>query len=188
MCVDLRKVNSVIKHDVYPLPNINDALSALQGALFFCSLDMNSGYWQIPIKKEDREKTAFITQDGLYEFNYMPFGITTAPSFFQRTMDVVLAGLKWNSCMVYIDDIIVFAKNFNELLERLEKVLIRMREADLTLKPEKCSFGLRKIKFLGHVVDSDGIKMDPDKIEAVRNFKIPNNLTGIRSFLGLAGY
>ncbi|RWS00536.1 Retrovirus-related Pol polyprotein from transposon 17.6-like protein, partial [Dinothrombium tinctorium] len=174
MCVDLRKVNSLVKADVYPLPNINDALTALQGSTYYALLDLNSGYWQIPIEENDCEKTAFITQDGLYEFTYLPFELKTVPSLFQRTMDTALHGLKWNSAIVCIDDIIVFAPTFELLLERLREVLKRLEEANLTLKPSKCIFGVQEIAFLGHVVAKDGIKMDPQKVTAFSN---ENDLT-----------
>ena len=188
MCVDLRKVNAVTKRDVYPLPNIEDALHSLRGAIYFSSLDLNNGYWQFPIKSSDREKTAFITQDGLYEFNKMPFGLTNAPALFQRAMDTILAGLKWNSCLVYLDDVVVFGPDFQTHLERLKLVFDRIREAGLTLKAKKCALGVKRMLFLGHIVDSEGIKMDPEKIVAVRDFPEPKTVTNIKSFIGLASY
>ena len=119
-CVDYRRLNAITTKDVYPLPRIDDALSRLEGAQYFFIMDMQAGYWQVQIKPEDREKTAFITANGLHQFKVMPFGLTNAPSTFQRMMDVLLAGLKWNSCLVYLDNIIIFSKTIPQHLQRLE--------------------------------------------------------------------
>jgi hypothetical protein len=135
MCVDLRKVNSVTKSDVYPLPSISIALSSMQGAQYFSSIDLNCGYYQIELEESSREKTAFITQDGLYEYKKMMFGLKTAPSCFARTMDIVLAGLKWSSVLVYIDDILIFSKDFDSHVEHIREVFQRLKAANLTIKP-----------------------------------------------------
>ena len=132
-CVDYRKVNAVTKKDVYPLPRIDDTIDRLQGASYFSSIDLASGYWQIEVDEKDREKTAFITPDGLYEFQVMPFGLCNAPATFQWMMDLVLADLKWTTCLVYLDDVIVFSTAFLQHLERLESVLRCIQEAGLTL-------------------------------------------------------
>ena len=149
-CVDYRRLNAVTKKDVYPLPRIDDALSRLQGATIFSSLDLQSGYWQVPIRPEDREKTAFITPDGLYQFKVMGFGLSSAPNTFQRLMDMVLAGVKWSICMAYMDDMIPYANGHPQHLERLEKVLQRVEMSKMLINPEKCWFGFRKLKILGH--------------------------------------
>lgn len=119
-CVDYRRLNSITRKDVYPLPRIDDALDSLQGAEFFSSLDLRSGYWQVPMAEADRAKTAFITPDGLYEFNVMPFGLCNAPATFERMMDSILRGLKWKTCLCYLDDIVVFSPDFDTHLRRLE--------------------------------------------------------------------
>ncbi|GFT71205.1 hypothetical protein TNCV_3002051 [Trichonephila clavipes] len=111
-CVDYRKLNSVTKKDVYPLPRIDDTLDCLKGAKFFSSMDLRSGYWQIEIDEADREKTAFITPEGLYEFKVMPFGLCNAPATFERMMDNLLRHFKWTMCLCYLDDIIVFSETF----------------------------------------------------------------------------
>ncbi|KAM7314715.1 reverse transcriptase family protein [Ixodes scapularis] len=109
-CVDYRQLNAVTKKDVYPLPRIDDTLDRLRHSRYFSSMDLKSGYWQIEVDERDREKTAFVTPDGLYEFKVMPFGLCTAPATFQRVMDTVLAGLKWQSCLVYLDDVVVLRR------------------------------------------------------------------------------
>ena len=134
-CVDYRRLNQVTKRDVYPLMNIEDALSSLAGAQLFTSMDLNKGYWQIEVEDEDKEKTAFVTQDGLFEFNRMPFGLSNAPATFQRTMDVLLSGLKWNQCLVYLDDVLIFASSFVQMMDRMERVFKRIRQANMTINP-----------------------------------------------------
>lgn len=149
-CVDYRKLNSITIKDVYPLPRIEDALSRLEGSFLFSIMDMQSGYWQVEMNPKDREKTAFITADGLFQFRVMPFGLSNAPSTFQRMMDVLLAGLKWNACLVYLDDIIVFSSTVDEHLSRLEAVFKCIQKANLKLKLSKCSFLATRLKILGY--------------------------------------
>ncbi|GFT85674.1 retrovirus-related Pol polyprotein from transposon 297 [Trichonephila clavipes] len=187
-CVDYRKLNSVTKKDVYPLPRIDDTLDCLKGAIFFSSMDLRSGYWQIEIDEADREKTAFITPEGLYEFKVMPFGLCNAPATFERMMDNLLRHFKWTMCLCYLDDIIVFSETFEDHLIRLRLVLKCLQEAGLKLNSKKCLFAAQEVKILGHLVSSNGVRPDPDKIKAVRNFPTPKNIHDIRSFLGLCSY
>ncbi|GFS56299.1 retrovirus-related Pol polyprotein from transposon 17.6 [Trichonephila clavipes] len=151
-------------------------------------MDLRSGYWQIEIDEADREKTAFITPDGLYEFKVMPFGLCNAPATFERMMDNLLRNFKWTMCLCYLDDIIVFSETFEDHLIRLRLVLKCLQEAGLKLNSKKCLFAAQEVKILGHHVSSNGIRPDPDKIKAVRNFPTPKNIHGIRSFLGLCSY
>ncbi|GFX69071.1 retrovirus-related Pol polyprotein from transposon 297 [Trichonephila clavipes] len=187
-CVDYRKLNSVTKKDVYPLPRIDDTLDCLKGAMFFSSMDLRSGYWQIEIDEADREKTAFITPEGLYEFKVMTFGLCNAPATFERMMDNLLRHFKWTMCLCYLDDIIVFSETFEDHLIRLRFVLKCLQEAGLKLNSKKCLFAAQEVKILGHLVSSNGVRPDPDKIKAVRNFPTPKNIHDIRSFLGLCSY
>ncbi|GFX19565.1 hypothetical protein TNCV_2074731 [Trichonephila clavipes] len=165
-CVDYRKLNSVTKKDVYPLPRIDDTLDCLKGAMFFSSMDLRSGYWQIEIDEADREKTAFITPEGLYEFKVMPFGLCNAPATFERMMDNLLRHFKWTMCLCYLDDIIVFSETFEDHLIRLRLVLKCLQEAGLKLNSKKCLFAAQEVKILGHLVSSNGVRPDPDKIKA----------------------
>ncbi|UYV82586.1 K02A2.6-like [Cordylochernes scorpioides] len=187
-CVDYRRLNKITKKDVYPLPRIDDALDSLAGSSYFSTMDLRSGYWQIEVDEKDREKTAFITPDGLYEFQVMPFGLCNAPATFERMIDSVLGSLKWNMCLCYLDDIVVYAPTFEEHLRRLQLVLSCIQKAGLSLNHKKCLFGLRRIKILGHLVDANGIHPDPDKVEAVSKFPRPRNISELKSFLGLCSY
>jgi transposase InsO family protein len=187
-CIDFRKVNGITKKDSYPLPRIDDALDTLYGSSYFSSIDLRSGYWQIPMKPDDKEKTAFLTPDGLYHFNVMPFGLCNAPATFERLMDNVLRGLTWQICLCYLDDVLVFASSFAQHLSRLRLVLQALAQAGLQLNAKKCHFGARSVKVLGHIVNSHGIKPDPDKIKAVSEFPVPKDVKELQSFLGLCGH
>ena len=187
-CVDYRKLNEVTKRDAYPLPRIDDCFDCLGNSTWFCTLDLRSGYWQVPVAAEDVEKTAFVTHGGLYEYLVMPFGLTNAPATFERLMERVLRGLQWKRCLVYLDDIIIFGNGFERTIENLQAVLDRLREAGLTCSPKKCELFQKKVSFLGHVVSASGVECDPTKITAVSTWPVPENLKEVRGFLGLAGY
>jgi hypothetical protein len=186
-CIDFRRLNAVTKRDVYPLPRLDDVFDRLAGAKYFSSLDLMSGYWQVPVASADTCKTAFVTPDGLYEFVRLPFGLNNAPSTFQRLMDRVLARLKWQMCLVYLDDVLIFGRTFDEHQKRLECVLMALVEAGLTLNVSKCIFATNRIFHLGHTIDEYGIRPDSEKISALVNFKI-NNVKTLRAFLGLASF
>ena len=185
-CVDYRKLNMVTRKDAYPLPRIDDTLDTLSGSQWFSTLDLLSGYWQVELAGKDREKTAFVTQDGLFEFKVIPFGLCNAPATFQRLMDLVLAGVQWSQCLVYLDDIIVIGKSFEEHLRNLSSVLQRLREANLRLKPKKCFFCRKQVAYLGHVVSSGGVATDPEKTSKVSDWPIPTTVIEVQQFLGLA--
>ncbi|KAJ8016328.1 hypothetical protein DPEC_G00006050 [Dallia pectoralis] len=187
-CVDDRGLNDVTEKDAYPLPRIDDALDSLNQAQWFSTLDLASGYWQVEVDPIDRPKTAFSTRQGLFEFNVLSFGLCNAPSTFQRLMDVVLADSQWTSCLVYLDDIIVFGRSFQEHLIRLDEVLSKLSRANLKVKPAKCNLFASQVQYLGHIISAKGVMADPAKIEAVRSWPTPKNQTEVRSFVGLASY
>ena len=187
-CVDYRRLNDVTHKDAYPLPRIDDTLDSLGGCKYFSTLDLTSGYWQIGLTPDAAEKSAFPTQFGLFEFTVLPFGMCNAPGTFQRAMECCLAGLQWEQCMVYLDDVIVFSPSFALHLERLQNVFQRFRSNGLKLKPSKCKFAQEEVKYLGHVVSSAGICPDPLKIDTVKNWPIPRNTKEVQSFIGLASY
>ena len=155
---------------------------------YFSTLDLASGYWQIKMTEDACQKSAFATHCGLHEFVRMPFGLCNAPATFQRLMEVVLAGIVWQSCFVYIDDVLVCSESLAEHLSHLSDVFARLREANLRLKPKKCMFLQSEVPYLGHVVSRSGITPDPKKVDKVRNYPIPTNPTKVRQFLGLASY
>ena len=187
-CIDYLRLNQVRKVDAYPLPHIEDSLNTLGGARFFCSLDLASGYWQVEMDAADREKTAFVTQGGLYKFRVLPFGLANAPATFERLMERVLPGIAWSECLVYLDDILVFGPDFETTLARLESVLDRLGAAGLKLKAKKCQLFQEEIPFLGHIVSAAGIAADPAKCQQVRDWPVPRDLHEVRSFVGLCSY
>ncbi len=154
----------------------------------FQHLDLASGYWQVEMDSKDAEKTGFATICGLYQFTVMPFGLCNAPATFERMMEVILAVLHWETCLLYIDDIIVFADSFEEHIKRLSEILDRIECAGLKLSPKKCRLFKHKVEFLGHVVSENGIATDPRKIEVVKDWPTPKTVHDVRSFLGLCSY
>ena len=188
-CVDYRRLNDVTTKDAYPLPRVSDCLDSLEGAKYFCSVDMTQGFYQIQVRKKDIEKTAFCTsKNGLYEYVTMPMGLCGSPNSFQRCMELVFRGLQWRTLLIYLDDIICFGRTFKETLERLEEVLRRLQGANLKLKPKKCTLFQKEVSFLGYRVSADGISPQADKIECIKSIPEPRNLTDVRSFLGFLGY
>ena len=188
LCVDYRKLNTVTKPDAYPVPRIADMLDALGHSAFFSTLDLASGFWQVEVSAKDREKTAFTTPFGTYEFLVMPFGLINAPATFQRVMDRVFQEVTWKFVLVYIDDIIIYSKTYEEHLEHLKNVFTLLGNAGLKINLEKCDFFKTRLTFLGHIITIDGIAPDPSKIEKVQHYPIPQNKTNVRAFVGLASY
>ena len=167
---------------------MDETLELLAGSTYFTTLDLASGYLQVEIEENSKEKTAFSTTRGHYEFNVMPFGLTNAPATFQQLMECVLAGLTGEQCLIYLDDIIVFSNTFDEHLKRLTNVFLALRNAGLKLKPAKCYFAQSKVYYLGHVVSAAGIAPDPAKITAVMSYPVPTNTKQLKQFLGLTNY
>lgn len=187
-CVDYRKLNEVTRKDSYPLPRIEDAIDSLGGSQWFSSLDLKSGYWQVKLSEEAKSKTAFSTGAGLWQFKVMPFGLCNAPATFERLMEQVLSGLPSTVALLYLDDILVPGKTFEKQVENLQSVFIRLRMANLKLNAEKCCLLRKEVKYLGHIVGCKGISPDPEKVQAVLDWPVPENTQQVRSFIGLASY
>ena len=191
-CIDYRELSAVTKADTYPLPRIDDLLDQLGQCHYFSTLDLASGYWQIRMSPTSREKTAFVTPQGLYEFCVMPFGLTNAPAVFQRLMQHLVTGLNPAAgpdfAVVYIDDILVFSPTLELHLCHLKTVIKRVGEAGLKLKPSKCHFIRNEVEYLGHLITPEGLKPNSKLVEAVQGFPRPLDVSGVRRFLGLASY
>lgn len=188
MCIDYRDINNQTIKNRYPLPRITELIERLQGAKFFTKLDLRQGYYQIRVKPEDRYKTAFVTRYGQYEFSVMPFGLCNAPATFQHFINTVLSTLTDECAISYLDDIVIYSKTLEEHVKHVQLVLDKLRENQLFCKLQKCEFFKPSIHFLGFIVSSDGLQVDPAKIEAIKTWQIPTTLTECRAFLGFIGF
>lgn len=188
LVVDFRKVNEKTIDDKYPIPNITDVLDKLGKCQYFTTLDLASGFYQVEMDPEDIHKTAFNVENGHYEFLRMPMGLKNSPSTFQRVMDNVLKDLQNEICLVYLDDIIVFSTSLQEHILNLEKVFKKLRESNFKIQMDKSEFLKLETEFLGHVICNEGVKPNPNKIQAIQNYPIPKTQTEIKRFLGLLGY
>ena len=187
-CIDYRKLNAKTKKDVYPLPNITDTIESVRGKKYFTSIDLAAGYWQVEVEEDDKEKTAFICKQGLFEFNIMPFGLSNAPSTFQRMMDEVIRECDVEMIRDYIDDILVASETFEEHIEDLRKLFEVLRKKHLKMKLSKCGFCENSIIYLGHKISKDGIEMNNVKVEAIQRLTPPKDIPTLRSFLGMTSY
>ncbi|GJS21588.1 putative reverse transcriptase domain-containing protein [Tanacetum coccineum] len=188
MCIDYRELNKLTVKNRYPLPRIDDLFDQLQGSSIYSKIDLRSGYHQLRVREEDIPKTAFRTRYGHYEFQVMPFGLTNAPAVFMDLMNRVCKPYLDKFVIVFIDDILIYSKNKQEHAEHLKLILELLKKEQLYAKFSKCEFWIPKVQFLGHVIDSQGIHVDPAKIESVKDWESPKSATEIRQFLGLAGY
>ena len=186
-CVDFRKLNQVTKKNSYRLSLIDDILALLGKAKYFTSLDLKSGYWQVAMDEQDKEKTAFACHKGLFKFNVMPFGLSNAPAVFQELMSVVLQGCN-NFATAYLDDIMIFSSTLEEHLEHLNIIFGKLRQHNLKLKLKKCSFLKIETNYLGFVISENGIKPDEKKVEAIRSLPVPTCVREVRSFIGMCSY
>ncbi|XP_062611303.1 uncharacterized protein K02A2.6-like [Saccostrea cucullata] len=186
ICVDMRRVNTAVQRERYPIPTVDEMLEDMNGSTVFSKLDLRWGYHQIELDKESREITTFVTHEGLYRYKRLMFGISSASEIYQRVIGQVIQGIK--GVRNLSDDIIVYGTDQADHNKKLTKVLDRLAEKGLTLNREKCEFGLSRIVFLGHVISSEGVKPGQEKIKAVSETRTPSNSSEIRSFLGLANY
>ncbi|GJZ32684.1 putative reverse transcriptase domain-containing protein [Tanacetum coccineum] len=188
MCIDYHELNKLTIKNRYPLSRIDDLFDQLQGSSVYSKIDLRTGYHQLRIREEDIPITAFRTRYGHYEFQVMPFGLTNAPAVFMDLMNRVCKPYLDKFVIVFIDDILIYSKNKDEHKEHLKAILELLKKEKLYAKFSKCDFWLESVQFLGHVIDSKGVHVDPAKIEAIKNWATPTTPTEVRQFLGLAGY
>lgn len=188
LCVDYRELNSLTKKNRYPLPRIDDTLRQLQGSKVFTRLDLRGAFNLIRIREGDESLTAFRTRYGLFEYTVMPFGLTNAPATCQQFVNDVLRLFLDRFCVVYLDDVLIYSKNEQEHESHVRQVLEALLKAGLYVKGEKCEFSVTTTKYLGFIVTPDGLTMDPAKVEAVKNWPVPQNVTEVQSFLGFANF
>jgi hypothetical protein len=188
MCIDYRSLNEVTIKDKYPLPRIEDLFDQLRGANVFSKIDLRSGYHQLRIRPSDIPKTSFITKYGLYEFTIMSFGLTNAPAYFMYLMNNVFMDYLDKFMVVFIDDNLIYSQNEQEHEEHLRKVLQRLRDCQLYAKLSKCEFWISEVLFLGHIINREGLAIDPKKVTTILDWKAPKDVRGIKSFIGMVGY
>ncbi|GJT40385.1 putative reverse transcriptase domain-containing protein [Tanacetum coccineum] len=188
MCIDYRELNKLTVKNRYPLPRIDDLFDQLQGSYVYSKINLRSGYHQLRVREEDIPKTAFRTRYGHYEFQGMPVGLTNAPAVFMDLMNRVCKPYLDKFVIVFINDILIYSKNKQEHVEHLKLILELLKKEELYVKFSKCEFWIPKVQFLGHVIYSQGIYVDPTKIETIKDWASPKSPTEIRQFLGLAGY
>lgn len=188
MCIDYRALNKVTVGNQYPLPMIDDMFDHPHKAKSFTSLDLAFGSHQIMIPEEDREKIAFKTPFGLYEYRVLSFGLTNAPATFQAAMNDMLNPYLQRFVLVYIDDILIYSETWEEHLMHLKMVLQKLRENQDYCRKWKCHFGQKYVEYLGHIIEDGKIKVDPNKTKALKTWPRPLNVSDVRSFLGFCNY
>ena len=188
MVTDFRALNKVTRVLSYPLPHITATIDQLGSARYFSTLDLSMGFYQIKLRPEDTHKTAFSTPNGHWEYLRMPMGLASSPSSFQRAMSAVLSGLQYSTCLVYLDDVICHSFTFQEHLQRLREIFLRLKFHNLKLKPQKCHFAREEVKYLGHIISAKGLKPDPSNVEKLQNFPRPRTVKEVRTLLGIASY
>jgi len=189
LCIDYRSLNNRTIKDAYSLPRLEETLDSLAGSCYFTALDMKSGYYQIEVAEEHTSRTAFsVGPLGLYEFNRMPFGLSNSPATYQRLMQECFGSLINKECVVFLDDILIYSRTFDEHLVRIKHVLEKVQESGMKLNPKKCKFCQSKVKYLGHIVSANGVETDPEKVDKVANWPVPTNVDETRSFVSFAGY
>ena len=187
-CIDFRRLNNCTKKDAYPLPRIDECLGCLNGSQFFSTMDFASGYWQVALNPDDREKTGFLTHQGLFEWIVIPVGLCNASTTCARLMEQCLSDIVWNKCLVHLGNIITYGKSFRQAMDNLKAVLGRLRASSLKLKPKKCEFFQTKVEYGGHEVSREGIRPSPSKVVTLHDWKMPGDRAELRSLLGFCSY
>jgi hypothetical protein len=175
-------LNFITQKDVYPLPRIDDVIERLNGSQIFSKLDLRSGYFQVPLAPDERSKTAFTTPDGLWEFTRLPQGLKNSPSVFQRLMNQTLGSLRWDICLAYLDDIIVYSPSFDQHLLDVHRVCQVLHASNFKLNYNKCAFFQHEISFLGHKINVDGCSPNDDNIRSIFQFPLPQSSKAAHSF------
>jgi hypothetical protein len=188
LCIDYKDLNKITLRNQYPIPKIDELLDQLKGENFFIKIDLNSGYHQVPIEPIDVWKKTFKSKECLFEWLVMPFVLTNAPTTFMRLMDDVLRPFTNSFVVVYLDDILIFSRNWEEHMRHIQQVLTTLWKHKLYANLENFSFGMNMIQYLGDIVDEHGVHVDPAKIQVIREWTAPTTLTELRSFLGLANF
>ena len=188
MCIDYRQLNKITKADRFPIPNLNDVVFGLHGMMFFSSIDLMKGYYQVELHGESTEYTAFSTSQNHYEFLRLPFGLKNAPGAFQREMQAILKSFNRNQVVVYIDDILIMAPDFSQHVELVGQVLETLSSHNIKVNARKCSFFQSEVKFLGHIVGRFGLRKSPEFVQVVKDFPKPQTIRELRSFLGLVNF
>ena len=185
-CVDFRRLNALNIPDTYPLPRMEDCIDSLGEVRLFTTLDALWGYWQVPIAESDRDKTTFTSYMGTFRCKRMPFGLRNASATFQRALDIILSGVRWKTCLVYIVDVVIFSKTEEERFTQVSHVLTLLAEAGVKLKLKKCFFFHQRVEYLGHVITPGRLSVanDAKATCAVREATFPESITQLRSFLG----
>jgi hypothetical protein len=189
MCIDMRALNRVTRPWSYPLPHVQDVLERLGKSTFFSVCDITWGFWNVPVREEDKDKTAFVTRAGQWRWEYMPFGLINAPATFQCLMNTLFDKNTYQDFLeIFIDDLCIHAATWEEFVQSLDKVLAVVMTSGLKLSPDKCVFGFDSVAYLGHIVSSQGTSPDPGKVDAALKLLPPRTVTEVRAFLGLVGY
>ena len=186
--MDYRKLNAITKRPMFPIPDTRQLLDTLHGSAYYTTLDLSSGYYNVPMDENDICKTAFSTRKNHWEFVRMPMGLSTSPSTFQRLMHKVFDKENWHQCLIYLDDILIFSRTLEDQKERLRTIFRRIRDAGLKLSPEKCDFFRKEVSYLGYTITANGTRTDEKKIEKIKQWSFPKSAEELRSWLGLCGY
>lgn len=188
LCLDSRQLNKVTKRDTYPLPRVSAIIDNLKNARFLSTIDLKSAFWQLPLDIDSKEKTAFaVTGRGLFQFKVMPFGLVNASQSQQRLMDILFQSHE-DKIWAYLDDIIVCSETFEEHIKLLKQVMSTLKRANLTINVSKCKFARSSLRYLGYIIDKDGLRTDPEKVSAILKFPRPKNVTELKRFIGLASW